>query len=69
MEKDYRIRLKKETIEILKEIDRLRAKEATRTKEILAQLGKDARSMWTPNQAILFLAKFYLKNRNKGNIH
>jgi hypothetical protein len=65
MEKDYRIRLKEETIKILKEVDRLRSKEGTRTKEIYAQLMKDARGMWTPNQSVLFLANFYLKHRNK----
>lgn len=65
MSKDRHIRLKKETSLILDEVNRLRTKEATRTREIFAELMKSARGIWTPNETIRFLAKFYLKNRKK----
>lgn len=65
MGKDDRlVRLKPVTIESLNEVNRLRTKEATRTKEIYAALMKDkTRSLWTPDECVKFLIDFYLKHR------
>lgn len=62
---DQHIRLKEKTIQTINEVNRLRTREATRTKDIFAALMKSARGIWTPNETILFLANFYLKNRKK----
>lgn len=65
MVRDKQVRLKLNTIQILDEVNWLRAREASRTKEVFAKLMKSARTIWTPDESVVFLARFYLKNRKK----
>ncbi len=59
------VRLREDTVKVMTEVSRLRTKEATRTREIFAKLMDSARGIWTPNESVLFLANFYLKNRKR----
>ncbi len=68
MDKDHHIRLKEKTVQILIEVNRLRTREATRTREIFAKLMKSkARGIWSYDETILFLAEYYLKNRKQSS--